>query len=343
MEEENIDNFLLKSKNSVIQAVRIFNDPTFEFRTANFCLLMIIGWTSLIYAIFLKNGKKISFEDKLFTIKIKENEFIVSNKKPLKDCIIEYYKNENNPIRKNLELFIQIRNLIEHQSSKKVDSFLYPELVSLFLNYKKVLFEEFNQTILDGVEIFMPLIINNEKINIQEKQNSNDLIDFIKTYRESLDIDIIKSDEYAFKVFLIPKIINNKNKADLSIEFIKNDNKNHNYLEKIYAIIKEKEINNGLTGKELKAKEIVEEIKKEYKWFTMNDFVKFWRQFKIRPELENQTPNKTNIQYCIYTGVKNMYRYKPCYIDFIKNKIKNGEFYKEELMAKITYTNNKNN
>ena len=329
---DNIENFLLKSRNSVVQAVRIFNDPTFEFRTANFCLLMIIGWTSLIYAVFLKLGKQIVFKNKLFTIKIKENNFEVSNKKPLSDCIKEYYKDENNPIRKNLELFISIRNLIEHQSLKQVDSYLYPEMVSLFLNYKKVLFQEFNQTILDNVEIFMPLVIDNNKINFQAKQNTNELINFIKEYRNSLDLNIINSDEYAFKVFLVPKIINNKNKADLSIEFIKNNQNgriDQEFLEKIYAIIKEKEVNNGLTGRELKAKDIVNKMKEKYGWFNMSYFIEFWQKFKIRPENNSQYPDKTNIEYCIFTGVKNTYRYKHCYVDFIKSKIENGEFTKK--------------
>lgn len=329
IEEIKIKNFIDKSKNSSIQALRIFNDPTFEFRTANFCILMIISWTSLIYAIFIKNKKEFTFKEKFFAIKIKEDEFHFSNTKPLIDCIKEYWKEENNPIRKNLELFIKIRNLIEHQSNKEVDTTLYPELVALFLNYKKLLLEEFNEKILENVEIFFPLIIDDNKININKNKTQNELIDYIKTYRENLDLNIINSDEYAFKIFILPKLIQNQNKADLTIEFIKYNQENNTdreQLNTINALIKERKINDGLSGKELTAKNIVDIIYNKHFWFTMPYFIEAWKKYNIRPEnIKNTEKDKTNKKFCIYTGVQNQYRYNKDYIQFLLNKIDIGE------------------
>ncbi|MCZ2222680.1 MAG: DUF3644 domain-containing protein [Chitinophagales bacterium] len=64
----------------------------------------------------------------------------------VKFVLKEYFKTDtNNPIRKNLEFFIPLRNMIEHKSIPEIDSDIFAECQSLLLNYDKIMEKEFGK------------------------------------------------------------------------------------------------------------------------------------------------------------------------------------------------------
>ena len=47
-----------KAHDSALLAVEVYNKPSVAFRSAGFIALMIIAWTSLLHAIFLRRGAR---------------------------------------------------------------------------------------------------------------------------------------------------------------------------------------------------------------------------------------------------------------------------------------------
>ena len=56
---------LQKAVDSALLAVETYNKPAIKFKSGGFIVLMSIAWTSLFHAIFLKNGIKPYYRDKV--------------------------------------------------------------------------------------------------------------------------------------------------------------------------------------------------------------------------------------------------------------------------------------
>ena len=118
----NIDNyinphiysFIEKAHNSTLLAVEIYNKPIVSYRTEGFIVLMMIAWTSLFHAIFLKKG---------MSIKYKKSD--IGNYLDLRKCIRKYEGLLNKEIDANLTLLIDIRDQIVHRENPEVADRLF--------------------------------------------------------------------------------------------------------------------------------------------------------------------------------------------------------------------------
>ncbi|MCL4354845.1 DUF3644 domain-containing protein, partial [Patescibacteria group bacterium] len=112
-----------KAKDSATQAVSVFNDPRSNFRTGNFTVLMTIAWTALLHSYFEKNKIK-------YFYKQENGRFIKIDGEckawELGESVSHIF-DENDPIRKNIELFIKLRNKIEHRNLPGIDQELRSE------------------------------------------------------------------------------------------------------------------------------------------------------------------------------------------------------------------------
>ena len=72
---------------------------------------------------------------------MREDDFVYWD---LNTCLEEYFKADvENPIRKNLELFMPLRNKFEHKSIPEIDADLFAECQAMLLNYDRIIEEEF--------------------------------------------------------------------------------------------------------------------------------------------------------------------------------------------------------
>lgn len=99
---------LIKATESATLAVEIYNKPKVEFRTGSYCTLMVIAWTSLMHALFEKEGIKYWYKQKNGRYKKKDGDRMAWE---LATCINKYWNdNLNNGIVNNLQLFIKLRD-----------------------------------------------------------------------------------------------------------------------------------------------------------------------------------------------------------------------------------------
>jgi ABC-type ATPase with predicted acetyltransferase domain len=102
---------LEKAEDSALLAVEIYNKPRISFRSGGFIVFMSIAWLALFHAIFERKGIKYFYR--------KNGRFVIIDGErkawELGEYVKKYYKEQNNPIRKNLDFFIKLRNKIEHR------------------------------------------------------------------------------------------------------------------------------------------------------------------------------------------------------------------------------------
>src|SRR5579872_5891660 len=97
-----------KARESALLAVETYNRPTATFRSGAYTVLMVIAWTSLFHAIFLRKRTKPFYRKKGST----RYEKIDGEPKrwELSECLQQYFKGTTDAVRKNLEFFTGLRN-----------------------------------------------------------------------------------------------------------------------------------------------------------------------------------------------------------------------------------------
>jgi hypothetical protein len=320
---------LQKAKESVLLAVETYNRPATAFRSSGFVILMIIGWTALFHAIFFKNKLKPYYHKK----GSRRFEKVEGDYKTweLKECLREFYKDQNPAIRKNLEFFIGLRNKIEHRFLPDLDLDIFGECQAMLLNFETLLSQEFGPKQVVGTNF--PFALQFSRITQPEQQKAmrtaarahlRSVRDFVQKFRSSLSDDVSSDQAYSYKVFLIPKVGTHAKSSDIAIEFVKYDPSKPEEMkqfERVVAMIKPKQVSVANFGG-LKASEVVEQVAPRLvKRFTLNTHVKCWKHFNTRPASDSPTPEVCDNRYCYYDAVHKDYVYTPSWVDFLVEKL----------------------
>jgi hypothetical protein len=339
----NVKQCLEKSRDCALLAIETYNKPAIKFRSGGYIVLMVIAWTSLFHAILFRNRIKPFYRIKNSTRFVKrDGDFYYWE---LNECIKQYFQNDTeNPIRKNLEFFIPLRNKIEHKSLPEIDPDLFAECQALLLNYDKILEIEFgvDYCIRESLSFSLQLFpsSNNLAEAIKSNPDAKKVKEFINKYRSTLTTDILESGQYSFKAFLL-QVANHKSADALPIQFVKydelNDDEKRN-INRIAALVKVKE--RPVSGKDLlmpaKVVELVQlglgnikfiKNKKVIDKFNHGTHAICWKKYGVRPENGDAIPSNTNTQYCIYDEPTGQYRYTKSWAGFLIEKMQIDDEY----------------
>ncbi|MCX8021087.1 MAG: DUF3644 domain-containing protein [Chitinophagaceae bacterium] len=237
-----VKQLLQKAKDSALLGIEFYNKPAVRFKSEGFIAMMIIAWTSLFHAYYLKHKKKPFFRKQKTGTKRPHFETIreklpdgriIKEKKwwDLSKCINEYFGVDSaNPIRANLEFFIPLRNMIEHRYLPELDIQIFGECQALLLNFDNFIEKHFGAK--HSLKIFLSFSLqtSNSPQNIIEatkselrKKGITNIVDYIKSFRSTLKTEIFESPQYSFKAVLI-QVKNHESKDALPIKFIHYDN-----------------------------------------------------------------------------------------------------------------------
>lgn len=311
---------LYKATDSARQVISVFNDPRSNFRTGNFTVLMTIAWTALLHSHFEK--QKIKYYHKLPNgryIKIDGE-----NKAWELGESVKHVFSENDPMRKNIELFIKLRNKLEHRNLPGIDPELTGECQALVLNFENWLIENYGDKFSLIDTMFVPIQLTSARRALTKTKTEQGVIQFIKDYRSILAPEVMNSQEFSFKAFLVPKIGNHRSSSDISIEFVKYDENNPEEMakyEKAIVAIKEKHVPVANTDL-YKPSDVIKELNKRGVKKTMNWHTTMWQKHKVRPKSDVKEKTNTKSEYCVFDNAHRDYLYTPTWIDFL---IKHGK------------------
>ncbi|ADI85349.1 DUF3644 domain-containing protein [Geobacter sulfurreducens] len=331
---------LRSSIDSALLAVEVYNKPRTEFRTQAFISLMVMAWIRLFHAYFNHTiGPKYYYKKKGTS----RYETIDGEKKAweLKTCINEYGKLKEAE-KANLDLFVKLRNKIEHRhiEKKELDVLLFGECQALLYNYETLLIELFgieyalNENIVYSLQ-FSTLRDNNQ-IKANRRALSEDLQDlkkYIDTYRTSLPDEVFNSQSYSVKLIQIPKISNTE-RSDLAVEFVRWDSlsdEDKKAYEKLTTIIKDRVVKQSVVNLGgMKPGKIVNTVKERTgQNFTQNDHKCLYVIFGVRPDpSDDRDPFNTNPDFCHYDEVHGDYVYYKEWVDCIVKIIEAGKMKK---------------
>lgn len=343
----NIDNyinphifsFIEKAHNSALLAVEIYNKPLIPYRSEGFIVLMMIAWTSLFHAIFLKKG---------ISIKYKRSD--IGNYLDLRKCIRKYEGILKKEIDANLTLLIDIRDQIVHRENPEVDDRLFGYCQSCLFNFEEIIVNFFGEKYQLPNSLAYSLQFSRkykpEQFKVTKKFRSRHnykIIDFIKKYENKLfdsDPEVYKSQNFCFRVYMIPKVVK-ENKAEAAIEYIHYDSLDPEIVEEIdkaMVVIKETRVGGEFYKASEVCKIVYDRLKgikgADWKFSPSYHHAKCASFFKIREGFKTENPEITKKEYCYYDPVFNAYIYTNQWINFLVKKLKDETLYSEILKGK---------
>lgn len=322
---ETVKELLEKSNESAFLALDIYNRPQTKFRSSGYIVMMIIAWTSLIHAYFENEGIDYFYkEDSGSFIMIDGDKKAWELSTCLKNTdILSIYAKEN------LEFLIKIRNKIEHRNIPILDLDLCGYCQACLLNYEKTVSKVFGKIYSLNSGLAMPLQVTSmteEQYRDAKKEFHTENYQILKNYIDSCnalyDNNTLSSDEYCFKVYLIPKIGNHRSTSDMAIEFIQFKNLNEEELkqkDRNIALIKEKQvpvINMGLYLLNQVVKKINEALDCG---FTIIKRTKMWKKFNVRTNKDI-----TDTRSCFYNTTHGYFVYTEEWIKFLIKILKDN-------------------
>ncbi len=244
-----ITNELLdKSKEAMVSAIQIYNNPLIKFKSEMFIITAIISWTYLMHAYYSKK----SIDYRYFHMKGKRKRYDRTKNGAYKHWELERCINEQaSPLDKgtanNLRFLIGIRHEIEHQKTDSIDEYIGAKLQACALNYNREIIKMFGDkhSIKDNLSLaiqFSP--ISPEQEQVLRKESTNDIPtnvrNFITTFESELDDEELKSSYYSYRIVYIPIQVNRANQADKAIEFISPDSDKAKDVERVLVKAVEK-------------------------------------------------------------------------------------------------------
>jgi hypothetical protein len=308
---------LQKARDSAILAVETYNRPTAAFRSGAYVVLMIIAWTSLFQAIFLRRNTK-PYYRKPGSRRYQriDGDF---KRWELAECLRQYYQNGNPAVRKNLEFFIALRNKIEHRSLPQLDTDIFGECQAMLMNFESILSEGFGDryAIRGGLTFALQFARSTSKSHETsrtkpEQKSFKTVKGFVDEFRSSLSTEIQSDLGYSFKVFLVPKIGNHAAKDAVAVEWVKYDPSKPDEMkeyEKVVAMIKPKEVqvlNLGFIKPGKVVSDVADAIGKPFK---MHHHVLCYRHFNVRPPKGAADPKACDTRFCVYDAAHGDYLY----------------------------------
>ena len=333
--------YFQKARDSALLAVEVYNKPAVKFKSEGYIALMVMAWTALLHAIFLRKGKNPYYRANGRYVMVDGD----VKHWELAECAKQFWGADTaNPVRKNLEFFIPLRNKIEHRHVPQLDGAIFGECQAFLLNFDALLGQQFGtkHQLRESLSFSLQLFPSGESFAQAVKGNKSlsDLKKFIEDYRATLSADVVASGQYAFKAFLI-QVANHNSTEALPIQFVQYDKltaEQKAEFEKFAVMVKWKAagvVNTGLLKPGAVVKAVQAALGEPKVVRTTGAVDKFnhethqrcWKRYGVRPPGGSKSPAITQEKYCVYDEPHKDYLYTPAWADYLIEKMKNAEEY----------------
>lgn len=296
---------LTKSREAMLSAVQIFNNPNIQFKSESFIVLSNIAWMYLLHAYY--RDKKIEY--RYCKLVNKRRRFDKTKRGAFKYWELERCLDDSAcPIdtvtKSNLKFLIGLRHEIEHQMTAKIDDYLSARFQSCCLNYNDYIKKLFDHTLAIDKHLSVSLQFSsiNEDQSNQLRQFTDlpkNIASYINDFDDNLTDESYNDIRYSYRILYVPKSANRKGQADRVIEFIPADSPEAEGINKEYVLIKEKEKQKFLPGK------IIELVKKQgYPRFGMHQHTTLWKRMDAKNSSKNFGVKVENAWYWYESWLK---------------------------------------
>lgn len=280
---ERID-LIWKSREAVLSAVQIYNNPLISFKSESFIVLSIIGWTYLMHSYYrTKNIEYRYFETKNKVRRFKRNQDGSYRYWELSTCInIQECPLDKDTIN-NLKFLTGLRNQIEHRKAGRLDSYLSARYQACILNFNYYLKKFYGEKY--GLDDYLALSLQFAELDYSQAQIIKDkdqmipqnITSYIAEFDSKLSNTEIESERYAYRLLFTKIIAKREGQADRVIEFLDPKSELAKNISKEYWVKEEKEKDKFIPS------QIVAEVRKlGFDNFKMYQHTSMWEKHNAK-------------------------------------------------------------
>ena len=334
--------FLRKARAAAIRAVAVYNTPTLDeeddFRSANYIVLMIIAWTALFHAIFLKRNLQPYHDDQAPTGMGGEPR---GRMWELRECLRRHFAGDNPPERGNLLFLAELRDHVEHRHLPALDEEVFGECQACLTNFEGFLVREFGAQFALNARLAFALQFGEnlqagqvQAIRDSQRQRAADVLRFIDEFRGKLPGQVLASQQFAFRVYIVPKAGGRPKSSDAAVEFVRFDPDAPEEMEKyrkLTVLIRDRHVPVANLGR-LKPGQVADAVAAKIPWrFTVNRHTRCWKHYEARPASSAADPRATKQQYCVWDDPHHDYVYTAAWVKFLIEKLQDPDEYQRAV------------
>ncbi|MET8838919.1 DUF3644 domain-containing protein [Streptomyces rubiginosohelvolus] len=146
----------------------------------------------------------------------------------LERCLRERYANSGDPVRLNAELFVALRNKVEHRYEHNLKIATCGKAQALVMNYEQEMVDHFGSKYSLADRLRFPVSLQaltaagREQLEVAAKKLPKQTRDLVAKFEAAIGPDVLDDLRYDYRVRLVP-IVGSKTDADLAIDFVKLD------------------------------------------------------------------------------------------------------------------------
>lgn len=308
-----------KSREAFVMGLEVFNKPTLKYRVEGFAFFICNAWELLLKAVIVERTGSQS-------IYYKDNpERTIS----LSDSIKKVFTNEKDPLRRNLEKIIELRNTSAHFVTEEYGIIYAPLFQACILNYRNKLNELFHIDIAADIpNNFLTLSINVGDFSddsVRAKYDP-DLAKKLISRRNDLALLEKENNNAKFSISIRQDIYLTKNKknADITVAIdsgsdpkvrivkeLKDPSNTHNY--SFSNIVRE--VNARIVSDSIPFECVIKSKDERRHNFNKTDLNLFMKFYDLKNNADYAYAHRTD-------GREATYSYSPKVIDFIVEQIK---------------------
>jgi hypothetical protein len=270
---------ITKSREAMLTAVQIFNNPSILFKSESFIVLAIIAWTYMLHAYYRSKGIDYRYyADRGNRRKYDRTKNGAFKFWELERCLNDHQSPIDKVTKANLLFLIGLRHEIEHQMTTKIDDYLSARFQACCLNYNEYIKQLFARNY--GIDRHLSFSLQFSTIgddHIKQLREFTDLppniASYVNDYDSGLASEEFHDERYSYRIYYVKKSANHIGQADKVIEFVPANSPEAERLNRELVLIKEREKQKYLPS------QVVEILISEgYSSFSLHKHTQLWKE-----------------------------------------------------------------
>lgn len=316
------------SRDEASLAVRLYNDPAEPRSFEAFVVHMHLAWLYLLHAVFTRDGVdhrhwdpsrsgrlvKIDGEPKLWA---------------LSDCVKHRWPAADDPVRRNLDFTIALRNKIEHRFAARQGAMSLTfggHAQAMLLNFEAELSGQFGAEASLATRLRFPVFVGSFTADGEQALRRlraalpASLRTFAASFTSGLDPSVSNDSRFEFRLRLIPELAPRDPDA-LALQFSRLDDMTEEQKKAVVAlgrsgaVITREQSRPVANAGRIKPRQAAKAIEDSIPFvFTGNSFTAAWKKLGVRPPNGEPHPERTDERYCVYDELHRDYGYTKAYV-----------------------------
>lgn len=328
---------LNESRRLAVKAVDEYNSSTGHY--ADFIGTMVRAWLYLFQAEFQRDRTDDRYRDrdgKLVRLRGGEHK-----RWDVTECVHHVYPQDNDPVRVNLELFILLRNKVEHRFETALKEVAGGKAHALVINYEQRLTAVFGVDQSLGDKLRFPIFVESitatagGRQSVAETRALRAARTILSKFDAGLDPSVLDDTKYDYRVRLVPTTASQA-ASQAAVEFVNLDavteEQRQTFIEagRTGAVITKPRLVPVASKGCMLPKKVVAEVNSQVPYkFNMGMHTALWKKLKVRPNGAARPGVVTDDKYCIMDEPTGQYVYTPAWVRKIVREVGTAQKFEE--------------